>query len=576
MFFAVLLFSLTLLIMTTRLLQQREETGLISNTRIISGLLDGELRKIKRVSLNLAYSRRLKEAVSEYEELKRKESVSSELYYAVRKIQTILDETVGPLKQVPQVNILLPDGEMICFGRYNLNQRLPDHLSSRLKRLLRQERTSWWSAPERDYLAETVEPEMRTYISHYQVLYDPYRKALGYIEVKQESDVLFAALKAPGEDFQVFNSQNLQLYPRTLPYGSSYALLSSQLIPYRIISRRSSDERHEVLCLGIATEAAWKILTTKDRALYMAPIKRIQSLLIPLSLLIGFLGYLLSSRLGRGISAPLSRLNGKLNQFQLNSEPDEEPSDSTGFRELDDLALSFSEMNRKMDEKLDLFVAERTLEVNARMLALQSQMDPHFLFNMLSIIDIMAEDGQTGEIQKVIRHLSTLLRYVSTLQETTVTLKTELTMAEHYMQCISTRFHDTVSFGMALPEDTENLRIPKYSIIPLIENAVKYGMPSAPPCRINLRVDAGSSNWTITVEDNGPGFTEEALSSLRRRIRKGIEDPQMQLNNHIDGMGLFNICARYAMIYSKDFLFEAENRDEGGARIRLGGTYCVQ
>jgi two-component system sensor histidine kinase YesM len=576
MFFAVLLFSLILLVMTTRLMQQREESELINNTRVISGLLDEELRKIKRVSLNLAYSRRLKEAVRGYESLKREDADPSELYYATRGIQTILDETVGPLKQVPQVNILLPDGDMVCFGRYNLNQRLPDHLSSRLKRLLRQGRTSWWSAPERDYLAEKIDPEMRNYISHYQVLYDPFRNPLGYIEVKQESDALFARLQTPGENFKVFNSQNLQLYPRTLPYGSSYAVLSSRLLPYRIFSNHSAgnDER-AVLCMGIATETAWKVLTVKNKDLYMAPVIRIQRFLIPLSLLIGFLGYLISSRLGRGISTPLSKLNRKLNQFQISGDPGESRPDSTGFRELDALELSFSEMNRKMDEKLDIFVAEKTLEVNARMLALQSQMDPHFLFNMLSIIDIMAEDGQTDDIQKVIRHLSTLLRYVSTLQETTVTLATELTMAEHYMRCISYRFHDTVRFTMTLPEGAEDLHIPKYSIIPLLENAVKYGMPSRPPCLIHLKIEAGEEDWVVRVEDNGPGFTKETLSALLHRIRSGIADPQMQLESHINGMGLFNICARYAMVYGKDFLFEAENRDEGGARISLGGKQSV-
>ena len=579
MIFAALIFSLILFTMTTRLIKQREETALISNTRILSGLLDGELSKMKRVSLNLSYSRRLKKAVQKYEAMKKRESRPDELYYAVREIQTILDETVGPLKQVPQVNIILPDGDMICFGRYNLRKQLPEHLMPRIRRFYNQKKTSWWSAAERDYLAEEQDPRPGRYISHYQVLFDPYRNPLGYIEVKQDSETLFVErLKAMDEEFQVFNNQNQQLYPLTLPYGSSYSLITSQILPYRILHRHNEgDQEKEVLCMGIATEASWRIITYRSEDSYMAPVLRIQLILIPLSLLIAFLGFQMSHQLSRGITTPLSRLNRKLNQFQWerNNEPGDNEPDSTGFHELDALELSFTEMNRKMDEKLDLFVAEKTLEVNARMLALQSQMDPHFLFNMLSIIDIMAEEGQNDEIQKVIRHLSTLLRYVSTLKETTVPLTEELAMAEHYMKCIAFRFDDSVEFITKLSDDIGELRIPKYSIIPLLENAVKYGMPSQPPCRITLGIEAKDGRWTVTVEDNGPGFTEEKLNTLLDRIQEGIREPRQQLENHINGMGLFNICARYSLLYGDRFLFDAENRTEGGARIRLGGEINV-
>ncbi|MDC7235637.1 MAG: histidine kinase [Spirochaetales bacterium] len=575
MFICTLLFSIILLAMTTRLLKQREEYNLISTTRVLSNLLDSELRKIKRVSLNLAYSNTLREGVKDYIAVRESVHSSQELYYGARRIQGILDEMAGPLKQIPQVNIILPDYEMICFGQYNLSQKLPDHLQPRLRHLLLENKTSWWSPPERDFLSEQLVGMDSSihYISRYQILFDEFRQPLAYIEVKQQTDTLFNQLKVLKGDVQVFNNQNLQLYPRTLPQGSSYSVISSEINPYSIVYRKNSlTGEKEVLCLGLSTEASWRIIKIVSESRYLSPVYRLQITLIPLVLLIALLGYLISHRLSRGISSSLSNLNRKLNQLQWRSEavsaalPDE-----TGIRELNDLELSFAEMNRKMDEKLDLFVAEKTLELNARMLALQSQMDPHFLFNMLSIIDVMADEGKDSEIQDVIRHLSSLLRYTSSLREPTVPLSMELKMARHYMKCISFRFGDTVRFIDEVPDELMDLKIPKYSVIPLLENAVKYGMSEGKTCYVQLAAGKQDRKWTVTVRDNGPGFSEEKLNRLKMKIHEGIHNPQMQLNNQINGMGLFNICARYSLLYGRDFLFKADNRQEGGAAITLGG-----
>lgn len=562
--------------MTSSLLKEREENNLINKTRILSNLLDSELRKIKQVSLNLAYSDTLKESVEDYMYLKRTIENPETLYYAVRKIQSVLNETVGPLKQVSQVNILLPDSEMICFGIYNLRQELPEYLLPRLQRLFNEKRTSWWSPPERDFLSESLGmiDSSKNYISHYQILFDDIRTPLAYIEVKQETGTLFEELLAAGDDFQVFNAHNLQLFPRTMPYGNSYSSISSEIIPYRIFHRQNVfTQKKEVLCLGISTETSWRIINILSESRYMSPIYRIQISLIPLVILIALLGYFISHHLSRGISIPLTKLNSKLNQVQWKREDKIDlPPEKTSIQELNDLEVSFIEMNRKMDEKLDMFVAEKTLEVNARMLALQSQMDPHFLFNMLSIIDIMADEGQDKEIQQVIRHLSSLLRYTSSLKELVVPIAMELKMAEHYMECISFRFGKMVQFSAVIPDDVRELKIPKHSFIPLLENAIKYGMPEDKPCKVRLYVNTNSQNWSVSVEDNGPGFAPESLAELTEKIKKGLADPQLQLNNQIKGLGLFNICARYSLLYGKDFIFLAENRKEEGAIITLGGS----
>ncbi len=576
MIISILLFSVIILTLTTGLIKQREETSLINGTKILSDLLDNELKKIKRISLNLAYSPTLREKIHDYEKIMQSPYTSVSRYYGAREIQSVLLEAVGPLKQVSQVNVILQDYSMISSGQYNLIQQLPNHLKARIQYFENNGISSYWSSPERDSLAESlVEADQSThYISYYHVLYDDVRSKIGYIEIKQDTETLFSSLKKNLDNFKVFNNQNLQIFPEILPYGNAYQDLLLTAVPNQI-SRISNSfsEDSEILCLGIATEAPWRLINVIKGNEYLQPIHNILTLLISLITIITLLSFFISHQLSLGINKPLMKFNQKLNQMEWTRYPLETiQPDLTSITELNRLEVSFAEMNRAMDEKLDLFVAEKTLEVNARMLALQSQMDPHFLFNMLSIIGIMAEENQTEEIQKVISHLSRLLRHVSSIRELTVPLDLEIQMARHYMECISYRYGDNVLFSLHVPEDTGNIVIPRHSIVPLLENSIKHGMPEEPPCRISLSLEVEGNRWSIRAEDNGPGFDGKELESLRRHIKEGIENPQIQLSNQISGMGLFNLCARYSLLYGREYRFEAGNLPEGGSVVILGGT----
>ena len=384
MIISTILYSAVILTLTDRLIKQREETALITNTRILSDLLDNELRKIKRVSLNLAYSPSLRGDIQEYISLVTGDSDSIQRYYGARAIQGELLETIGPLKQVEQVNIILSDSDMVCAGQYNLSQKVPNLLQTRINNLRADEVTTYWSPPERDYLAESLGDAApgQLYVSYYQVLFDDYRNRVGYIEVKQEVNTLFAPLKNNSENFKVFNKLKRQIYPSTEPYGNAYSNNVSGVSPYEVLrSVNKYSHRNEILCPGFSTEAPWNLVNIIDENEYLKPIKNILLLLISLIIIISVLSFLVSHRLSQGISRPLMNFSRKLDQMEWSRSPsDRAMPDVSSIMELNNLEVSFAEMNRKMDEKLDLFVAEKTLEVNARMLALQSHDGPPFPF----------------------------------------------------------------------------------------------------------------------------------------------------------------------------------------------------
>jgi len=158
-------------------------------------------------------------------------------------------------------------------------------------------------------------------------------------------------------------------------------------------------------------------------------------------------------------SAPLARLRIK----------------TSLLNEVNELHLTFQEINKKLDSSLSEMIAGKTLQTQSRLLALQTQMDPHFIYNMLSTLSIMIEDGETREAIGTITHMTRILRYISNGNTLRVTLQEELNIIEHYISCMKIRFGDLLTFSSNLPESMLSLHIPRHSLLPLVENAVKYG-----------------------------------------------------------------------------------------------------
>lgn len=115
------------------------------------------------------------------------------------------------------------------------------------------------------------------------------------------------------------------------------------------------------------------------------------------------------------------------------------------------------------------------------------------------------------------------------------------------------------------------LKIPKLCLQLLVENAIKFTTKAVyPPWKITITGTLCETYWEISIQDNGPGFTEETLDTLRTTIdsinRTGLL-PSLELN----GMGLLNIYIRFKLLYRENHIFKAENSAEGGAIVTVGG-----
>ncbi|MDR6564354.1 MULTISPECIES: histidine kinase [unclassified Arcicella] len=172
----------------------------------------------------------------------------------------------------------------------------------------------------------------------------------------------------------------------------------------------------------------------------------------------------------------------------------------------------FKERNLMIENETKL-ANLRELKAKAELKSLQSQINPHFLYNSLNSIASLAPiDAQ--KTQKMAHSLSDLFKYsINRKDKKTSTVHDEIEMVKTYLDIEKIRFGERLQFTVAVDKDLENHEIPLFLIQPLVENAVKHGISRNEGMgRIDLKIAKEQNEIKISVSDNGPGFPEGLLS----------------------------------------------------------------
>lgn len=206
-------------------------------------------------------------------------------------------------------------------------------------------------------------------------------------------------------------------------------------------------------------------------------------------------------------------------------------------------------------EAADLALRALRLEAGlaqANLHALNMQLQPHFLFNTLNAISVLAAKGERVETVRMIGRLSELLRMSLGNTAQTVSLSRELEFARRYLDIEQVRFQDRMAVRFEVTPDTLAAQVPSMILQPLVENAVKHGLSRKRGAgRIEVRSRRAADTLELSVRDDGPGF-----GGARAGGRAGV--------------GLVNTRARLEQLYGADG-FELHRGDApgGGALVRI-------
>lgn len=262
-----------------------------------------------------------------------------------------------------------------------------------------------------------------------------------------------------------------------------------------------------------------------------------------------------------------------------------------GISEINDICTAFNEMLQQTDilnhKIFDTCRKMYEMENNNRLTEiafLRSQVNPHFLYNTLTMICGMAAEGMSDEIISVTGALSQIFRY-SIKGSDMVTLQEEMDIVRAYLMIQKERFGDRFSVQYDFWDNSLNCLIPKMIIQPLVENAIVHGLEkSLKPGKLSIGAGRNPQHGylAIWIYDTGIGMPEDKLNELRSAIshthEKKAENTTTGLFgadefNVCDGIGILNVNSRMVLYYGTDYTLLIDSEEGVGTNIQIRVPY---
>ncbi len=291
----------------------------------------------------------------------------------------------------------------------------------------------------------------------------------------------------------------------------------------------------------------WVLSITPNRDLNVELVEMKRYLFIVFSILV-LVSTLIASIVSRTISLPLKKVIREMKQVEIGNFRG--MVNVSSYQEINILVASFNRMVRRIEELIERVKLSSVSEKNAELHALQSQVNPHFLYNTLDMIYWMLDEEGNEQLGELVLSLSSMFRYSSHWEvDVEVTLREELEQIGHYLNIISIRLEGRLRIEINIDERWLEVRLPKMTVQPVIENAVKHGLESLDRqgiLKVSILEETGVLN--IIVQDNGKGMDAEKLNALV----ESLDRPTTKENGKM-GIGLQNLHRRLQHMFGESY-----------------------
>ncbi|REK71838.1 sensor histidine kinase [Paenibacillus paeoniae] len=264
------------------------------------------------------------------------------------------------------------------------------------------------------------------------------------------------------------------------------------------------------------------------------------------------------------VTKPLSTLA----KFLKKSSPDE-PLPTlpvTTIDEVGQLIISYNRMSSRIENLTDEVKKNESLKKEADMLALQAQINPHFLYNTLSSVHWMALMKGEGRIADMVGSLSDFLRFSLNSGQEYCTVNQEISHIDNYVNIQSIRYPDKFQYEADIPSELLEKRMLKLLLQPLIENAMIHGILKRDGLgHISVRALAEHERITFIVEDDGIGMSTERVEELRSRIASKLESEDASSSG--GSYGLRNVHSRLMLHYGMEAGLQIESEQGRGTKV---------
>lgn len=271
----------------------------------------------------------------------------------------------------------------------------------------------------------------------------------------------------------------------------------------------------------------------------------------------------------RWIYSPIVKIEQALQIFESYGEDFSVSTDR--YSDTWPIAHSLNRIHSRLRESIDREYIAHMKQKDAEIHALQSQINPHFLYNTLDSIRGLALINNDEEVAEMTEALSVFFRYSIGQKGHIVTLREELENIKSYLLIQNNRFKDKLFFNVLIDGDEDAImgcQFPKLLLQPVIENAVYHGIePKIGPGHITIRIFTTETQLVVNVQDDGIGMEEAELQALKEKLRaKYVEEPPP---SHGNGIALININQRIILNYGEHYGLTLASTKGVGSEVEL-------
>ena len=291
-------------------------------------------------------------------------------------------------------------------------------------------------------------------------------------------------------------------------------------------------------------KTGWTVVDCTNVKELLSKSRQAQSVYVLTAIILVIVALLFSRFMARSITLPIQKLRDSMKKVQ---EGDFSVSDVVvdSKNEIGSLTKSFDVMTHRIHELMEQNVHEQEEKRRSELKALQSQINPHFLYNTLDSIIWMAEGKKNEEVVLMTASLARLLRQSISNEDEVVPIANEVEYARGYLTIQKMRYKDKLEFQIDVDPSILHIPLIKLVLQPIIENAIYHGLKyKESKGLLIIKGFPKDGNAVLQVIDDGVGMDEETLAHIYDRHK---------VNYHSNGVGVYNVQKRLKLYYGEDY-----------------------
>lgn len=388
-------------------------------------------------------------------------------------------------------------------------------------------------------------------------------KVLGYLVLDVDKNMIRNKIEAISNDkknIMIVDNEGSMIY-KSMEYGVD----SDKLLPYKgagtVVYKQNNDT--ELLSYYTSPFTGWTMIEMVPLATLLQDTVYVRNYIILIGAVCLLLAFIIFTIFALRITNPISELRNLMKKVVVGDLHVSIPISSRD--EIGQLSQSFNIMVSKLSDLGYRLYESEIREKNAQISALQSQINPHFLYNTLGSISMYAEIQGNREVVKMTNNLSKLLRYSINSHKSQVPLNMELEHVKGYMAIQQIRFEDKIQFHVNIEPELLSYSVIRFILQPIIENSIVHGIDKGNGYgNIILTGKKQDDHMLITIQDDGAGMSAVQLQHL---LDKKFDFASSEEGT--GGHGLMNVHRRIALRYGNQYGIKIESSLKQGTIIFL-------